>query len=42
MVAEVAVLVVTSFGGSFAAGAWEPNGTPADLTPDAAIPYPVV
>ena len=42
LVAEVAVLVAMSLGGSFAAGAWEPNGTPAGLTPDAAIPYAVV
>ena len=42
LVVEVVVLVVMSFGGSFAAGAWEPNGTAADLTPDAAIPYAVV
>ena len=42
LIAELVVIVVMSFGGSFAAGAWEPNGTPADLTPDAAIPYAVV
>lgn len=42
VVAQLTVLVVMSFGGSFAAGAWEPTGTPADLTPDAAIPYAVV
>lgn len=42
LVAEVAVLVVMSFGGSVAAGAWVPNSTPTDLTPDAAIPYAIV
>jgi len=42
LVAEVAVLMVVSFRGSFAAGVWEPNGASADLTPDAAIPYAIV